>query len=156
MKSSTLVCCAFVKFSSHQEAQNAITNLHGSQTMPDVKILLWTVVRLSVCKTRQGCWGGRVFTESSLGDHHQQTRQMTAQVAALRVEIHDDAGHSGTLETRKLVREKDIWKWLWHELLCTLFISPTLPTYQANPPASSSFSSHSHLFTHPHSFGHNH
>ncbi|XP_055702701.1 CUGBP Elav-like family member 4 isoform X13 [Phlebotomus papatasi] len=26
--------CAFVKFSSHQEAQAAITNLHGSQTMP--------------------------------------------------------------------------------------------------------------------------
>ncbi|XP_055854688.1 CUGBP Elav-like family member 4 isoform X6 [Episyrphus balteatus] len=26
--------CAFVKFSSHQEAQTAITNLHGSQTMP--------------------------------------------------------------------------------------------------------------------------
>ncbi|CAH2107966.1 unnamed protein product [Euphydryas editha] len=27
-------CCAFVKFSSHQEAQAAITSLHGSQTMP--------------------------------------------------------------------------------------------------------------------------
>ncbi|XP_069356416.1 CUGBP Elav-like family member 4 isoform X2 [Maniola hyperantus] len=26
--------CAFVKFSSHQEAQAAITSLHGSQTMP--------------------------------------------------------------------------------------------------------------------------
>ncbi|XP_073836181.1 CUGBP Elav-like family member bruno 3 isoform X3 [Musca autumnalis] len=26
--------CAFVKFSSQQEAQSAITNLHGSQTMP--------------------------------------------------------------------------------------------------------------------------
>ncbi|CAB3359170.1 Hypothetical predicted protein [Cloeon dipterum] len=26
--------CAFVKFGSHQEAQAAITNLHGSQTMP--------------------------------------------------------------------------------------------------------------------------
>ncbi|XP_025832906.1 CUGBP Elav-like family member 3, partial [Agrilus planipennis] len=26
--------CAFVKFSSHQEAQAAINNLHGSQTMP--------------------------------------------------------------------------------------------------------------------------
>ncbi|XP_049770446.1 CUGBP Elav-like family member 4 [Schistocerca cancellata] len=27
-------CCAFVKFSSHQEAQTAISTLHGSQTMP--------------------------------------------------------------------------------------------------------------------------
>lgn len=26
--------CAFVKFGSQQEAQSAITNLHGSQTMP--------------------------------------------------------------------------------------------------------------------------
>uniref|UniRef100_A0A182M4I7 RRM domain-containing protein n=1 Tax=Anopheles culicifacies TaxID=139723 RepID=A0A182M4I7_9DIPT len=26
--------CAFVKFTSHQEAQAAITSLHGSQTMP--------------------------------------------------------------------------------------------------------------------------
>lgn len=26
--------CAFVKFSSHQEAQAAINSLHGSQTMP--------------------------------------------------------------------------------------------------------------------------
>lgn len=26
--------CAFVKFSSHPEAQAAITSLHGSQTMP--------------------------------------------------------------------------------------------------------------------------
>ncbi|XP_058806447.1 CUGBP Elav-like family member 4 isoform X3 [Phymastichus coffea] len=26
--------CAFVKFSAHQEAQSAITSLHGSQTMP--------------------------------------------------------------------------------------------------------------------------
>ena len=26
--------CAFVKFGSHQEAQTAITSLHGSQTMP--------------------------------------------------------------------------------------------------------------------------
>lgn len=26
--------CAFVKFSAHQEAQAAITSLHGSQTMP--------------------------------------------------------------------------------------------------------------------------
>ncbi|CAD7081727.1 unnamed protein product [Hermetia illucens] len=26
--------CAFVKFSSHQEAQSAISSLHGSQTMP--------------------------------------------------------------------------------------------------------------------------
>ncbi|KAF0293879.1 CUGBP Elav-like family member 5 [Amphibalanus amphitrite] len=26
--------CAFVKFSSHQEAQTAISSLHGSQTMP--------------------------------------------------------------------------------------------------------------------------
>jgi len=26
--------CAFVKYSSHQEAQAAITGLHGSQTMP--------------------------------------------------------------------------------------------------------------------------
>ncbi|EDS35437.1 hypothetical protein CpipJ_CPIJ010769 [Culex quinquefasciatus] len=26
--------CAFVKFTSHQEAQAAITTLHGSQTMP--------------------------------------------------------------------------------------------------------------------------
>lgn len=26
--------CAFVKYSSHQEAQAAINSLHGSQTMP--------------------------------------------------------------------------------------------------------------------------
>lgn len=26
--------CAFVKFSSHEEAQNAIQAMHGSQTMP--------------------------------------------------------------------------------------------------------------------------
>ncbi|XP_077295811.1 CUGBP Elav-like family member bruno 3 isoform X2 [Arctopsyche grandis] len=30
--------CAFVKFSSHQEAQAAINTLHGSQTMPAVSI----------------------------------------------------------------------------------------------------------------------
>uniref|UniRef100_T1HGR4 RRM domain-containing protein n=1 Tax=Rhodnius prolixus TaxID=13249 RepID=T1HGR4_RHOPR len=28
-------CCAFVKFSSHIEAQAAINSLHGSQTMPE-------------------------------------------------------------------------------------------------------------------------
>ncbi|KAK4007873.1 hypothetical protein OUZ56_013022 [Daphnia magna] len=27
-------CCAFVKFSTHAEAQTAINSLHGSQTMP--------------------------------------------------------------------------------------------------------------------------
>ena len=32
--SSVIAGCAFVKFSSHQEAQAAITSLHGSQTMP--------------------------------------------------------------------------------------------------------------------------
>ena len=31
--------CAFVKFSSHPEAQAAITSLHGSQTMPVSKIV---------------------------------------------------------------------------------------------------------------------
>lgn len=36
--------CAFVKFSSHQEAQAAITGLHGSQTMPVSGFLLVAVV----------------------------------------------------------------------------------------------------------------
>ncbi|XP_025832907.1 CUGBP Elav-like family member 4 [Agrilus planipennis] len=36
--------CAFVKFSSHQEAQAAINNLHGSQTMP---LSLINIERLS-------------------------------------------------------------------------------------------------------------
>lgn len=31
--------CAFVKFSSHPEAQAAITSLHGSQTMPVSEII---------------------------------------------------------------------------------------------------------------------
>ncbi|OWR51108.1 hypothetical protein KGM_204370 [Danaus plexippus plexippus] len=33
----TLEGCAFVKYSSHQEAQAAITSLHGSQTMPGTR-----------------------------------------------------------------------------------------------------------------------
>ncbi|GJQ84064.1 hypothetical protein Trydic_g23313, partial [Trypoxylus dichotomus] len=32
--SLSFIGCAFVKFSSHQEAQAAINSLHGSQTMP--------------------------------------------------------------------------------------------------------------------------
>lgn len=31
---STIIGCAFVKFSSHAEAQAAINSLHGGQTMP--------------------------------------------------------------------------------------------------------------------------
>lgn len=31
---SLIAGCAFVKFGSHQEAQTAISSLHGSQTMP--------------------------------------------------------------------------------------------------------------------------
>lgn len=34
-----LAGCAFVKFSSHPEAQAAITSLHGSQTMPVSNII---------------------------------------------------------------------------------------------------------------------
>lgn len=36
--------CAFVKFSSHQEAQAAINSLHGSQTMPVSSILFICMV----------------------------------------------------------------------------------------------------------------
>lgn len=40
--SSHIAGCAFVKFSSHPEAQAAITSLHGSQTMPVSKFMnLW-------------------------------------------------------------------------------------------------------------------
>lgn len=38
--SDSISGCAFVKFGSHQEAQTAITSLHGSQTMPVCIILI--------------------------------------------------------------------------------------------------------------------
>lgn len=43
--------CAFVKFSSHQEAQQAISNLHGSQTMP-VSIQFFFCNGKSNCKRK--------------------------------------------------------------------------------------------------------
>lgn len=36
---SMFIGCAFVKYSSHQEAQAAINSLHGSQTMPVSSII---------------------------------------------------------------------------------------------------------------------
>uniref|UniRef100_A0A1I8MUE0 Uncharacterized protein n=1 Tax=Musca domestica TaxID=7370 RepID=A0A1I8MUE0_MUSDO len=41
--------CAFVKFSSQQEAQSAITNLHGSQTMPSPARALFVYALTSQC-----------------------------------------------------------------------------------------------------------
>ena len=44
--------CAFVKYAQHSEAQAAINNLHGSQTMPvsmPVSVCLSPSVCLSVC-----------------------------------------------------------------------------------------------------------
>jgi len=52
----TFLGCAFVKFSSHQEAQAAITSLHGSQTMPVSlhKVSLMRIIEgnflINVCK----------------------------------------------------------------------------------------------------------
>lgn len=43
--------CAFVKFSSHGEAQAAINSLHGGQTMPVSKQLLASVFRGVACVT---------------------------------------------------------------------------------------------------------
>lgn len=40
MAAFLLTGCAFVKFSSYADAQNAITALHGSQTMPVSSCLL--------------------------------------------------------------------------------------------------------------------
>ncbi|KAH1020300.1 hypothetical protein HUJ04_009985 [Dendroctonus ponderosae] len=38
--------CAFVKYSTHQEAQAAINSLHGSQTMPTEEIATDYITKL--------------------------------------------------------------------------------------------------------------
>jgi len=55
-----MVClpgCAFVKFSSHADAQTAISALHGSQTMPvsDYVSDLLTYLVTSLLKARPLC-----------------------------------------------------------------------------------------------------
>lgn len=45
--------CAFVKFSSHQEAQAAINSLHGSQTMPVSYYIFpfgWNIFPINISK----------------------------------------------------------------------------------------------------------
>lgn len=44
--------CAFVKFSSHAEAQAAINSLHGGQTMPVSNTLWNTPITSIACNNR--------------------------------------------------------------------------------------------------------
>lgn len=49
--------CAFVKFTSHHEAQSAITSLHGSRTMPVSVMTIETTLYYNICATDKLIFG---------------------------------------------------------------------------------------------------
>jgi len=63
-----LTGCAFVKFSSHADAQTAITALHGSQTMPVSDYLLTYLLTYCITGLVSYCY-------IAVGFHQQEYRR---------------------------------------------------------------------------------